>query len=521
MQTSQDKLFQAIEHHQKGNLKEACLIYAEILSQDSSNLQAMHLFAVARFDLGYYDEGINLLYKLTELAPNYESFIALGKMCYQCGHKQEAVENFKYALELSPDNAELYMLIGDYLKEECLIEDAINCYQSSLEIDRAFIAGHFRLGEIFKDNSRFIEAEACFQDILKQEADNISALYMLGEVLGFLGKLEEAVKCFEKVIRLDPKLDHAYFELSMLYIALEKFDKGWDYFKYREAIRKKDFRVPEFSCPRWCGEDISGKQLYIYPEMGYGDIILAARYLPYLAKKGVKPVFKTADELVELFKSSPLNAEILPRSCDDGLVSFDCYTQALDLPAILWQGKDNIPYKDGYLKADKEKIKYYKEKYFSGNDIKLGICWKCKNSFKKDFFRSFNDASILAELSQLDCVSLYSPQKGESEGDLITLPTGINVINLGKTFSDFSDTAAAISSLNAVITVDTSIVHLSGALGAKTYLLSLFPSDFRWFQDTESSSWYSSVRIFRQSEAESQQEYIIRFCSFLKEELGV
>ena len=244
----------------------------------------------------------------------------------------------------------------------------------------------------------------------------------------------------------------------------------------------------------------------VYNVAGYGDSIQFARYLPVLTSLGAKVLCKVQTPLVELFRKSNLNAEIFDESTDENELKYDFQASFLYLPALFKPFVNEIPHSKGYLNADPDKVKIFKDKYFDNNLFKIGIVWRSGNDNGYDRKKSISNVNYFSPIARLDGVKLYSLQKGESTLQLND--SDIDIVNLGDKFEDFSDTAAAIENLDLVITVDTSTVHLAGALGKKIYLLLSSTAEWRWLNEGETTDWYDSVRLFRQTEPENWSDVI-------------
>jgi len=184
-------------------------------------------------------------------------------------------------------------------------------------------------------------------------------------------------------------------------------------------------------------------------------------------------------------------------STPDESIEFDYYVPLMSLPYILGAKFDNIPCTSRYLKANPDDVRHYKEKYFDNDKLKVGIVWSNKNLINLDKLRSMQDIKYFYDIAKLDNVQVYSLQKGSGESQLNDLPEDIEIINLGKTFNDLADTAAAIENLDIVLSVDTSVVHLAGALGKPVWVLLNYTYCWRWFIDLQHSPWYESARIFK------------------------
>lgn len=297
---------------------------------------------------------------------------------------------------------------------------------------------------------------------------------------------QSAVSCYKMALEINPDDARTKVCLALSYLKLKSFEKGWELFENRYPSQNDLIK------PIWKGEDIKGKTLFVYYEAGFGDTIMFARFLPMLKDKCKKVLFLPQPELAKLLQDSDLGVEIL---C--GNAEFDYHIPMRSLPfALQINSEAEIPYKDKYLKADENKVRFYKENYFDTDKFKIGINWRGNGVFEDKrqidlkFFEKFN----------LPEVQIYSLQVGLSE----KLPE--NFVDLGSTFSDFSDTAAAIENLDLIISNDTSVAHVAGALGKKCFVLLPFAPDWRWGVNSDSSYWYEGVKLFKQKHSDNWQE---------------
>lgn len=313
---------------------------------------------------------------------------------------------------------------------------------------------------------------------------------------------KKAFECIYKALEINPNDGNAKYHLASLLLLTGDLENGWKY--YEERINQSIMEpknIQQFDHPKWKGEDLKGKTIYVHPEQGLGDNIQFARFVPLLSQMGANVIFKAADTLYKLFKQSNLKAKIIAESeINTTNIKFDTHISVMSLPYYLKINQENMPFKDKYLKADPVKVDLLKQKFFNNKDYKIGLVWTCKNVYKKDSYRSIPNVEYLYPLAKLKGIKLYSLQQGNAELELKSLPPDINITDVGIHFKTFDDTAAAIENLDLVITVDTSVAHVSAALGKKTWILLEFASDWRWLTNTDKSYWYNSVKLFRQKE---------------------
>lgn len=472
---------------ENGETEEAVFYFKKTLEFDKSHIEALNNLGKALFDMAEFEQSIECYRKLLEIKPDYaEAHNNFGVVLNEIDYTDEAVKYFKKALEIKPDYLEVYLNLGKAFYNKGDVKESLKCYEKALEIKPDYAEAYNNLGTLLKENN----------------------------------EPEEAVKYYQKALEIKPAYADAMFGMSVMYLITGDFEKGWEYYEYRfQMSNKQRTKVPAFPMPKWNGSSLENKAIYVYYEQGLGDTLHFARYLPVLADMGAKVIFKPHAGLEELLRNSSLKAEIINNSNPDNIIKFDEHIPLLSIPRVLKANFDNIPAKTGYLKANPVKIAYYKEKYFNNNFFKVGIFWQGRKQHKNDRNRS-TLLKYFYKLSQLENIKIYSFQKGYGVEQLDNLPDDIKIVNLGETFNDFSDTAAAMENLDLFITIDTSVAHLAAALGKKTWILLPFVAEWRWLTDKDESYWYESAKLFRQKEPGNWEELFERVIKNIKNMLN-
>lgn len=427
----------------------------------------------------------------------------------------EAINYYYKALELKPDFEGVYNNLGAVFNEKNEKEKAVICYKKAIEINPDFLDAYCNLASVLSDLGKVDEGLSFCHKAIEINPDYKEAYIKIGVILYYEKRFEEAENWYRKAIKLFPDNEEMLFNLGTILILHENLEEGWKNYDNRhfKSVNQK-LKLKSFKQPLWSGESIQNKAIYTYYEQGFGDSIQFARYLTILSKMGAKVLFKVQNPLVSLFKQNFPDIEILDDSIKEETIDFNAFIPLLSLPGALKTTINSIPAKEKYLKADSEKVNYYKNNFFDNGNFKVGIVWQGSATNKNDKNRSIS-LDFFSEFAKLENVSVYSLQKGAGEEQLINSP--LNIVNLGSSFNDFSDTAAAIENLDLVITVDTAIAHLAGALGKPTWILIPFMPCWRWFLDREDSPWYESVRLFRQQEPGNWNEVRNRLLENFKE----
>ncbi|MDD3012709.1 MAG: tetratricopeptide repeat protein [Candidatus Gastranaerophilales bacterium] len=458
---------------------------------------------------GEITQALKYLNLAIEMNPdNYASYISLGNLMIYINKTTDAINCFKIATQLKPNDPAVLLNIGNAYREAHHTETALEYYLKALELmpDKAEV--YVNLGNIYSDIYEFEQAIGFYNKAIELKPDYVEAYLNLGSLFITMKNIEDAMNCFQKALEIKPNYAETHLNLGTTYLLMKDFTNGFKHYEWRDKV--KDIKHPkytEFQMPKWDGSPLEGKTLLVCHEQGLGDTLQFVRYLPQLVSNGGKVLFKAPSGMEKLLKQNDLKAEIIDSFTPENQIEFDCYTYLLNIPSYLNSTYDNIPLAEGYLKADSEKVNTYKEKYFNNDSFKIGIKWQGNPNGNKN--REI-PLELFLKLADIKNVKLYSFQKGYGTEGLKKVPKNIEIVDLGSTFNDFSDTAAAIENLDLLISNDTSLTHLSGALAKKTWILLPFISEWRWFLDSEDSPWYKSVRLFRQKEMDNWQEVMDR-----------
>ena len=401
-------------------------------------------------------------------------------------------------------NAEFYRDLGKKYIEEGNFYDAILCYKNSIQLEPENYDSWFYLAFALNGNKQIDDAIIAYQKALLINPEAVSVYRNLGNIFYTIkNDPEMAIQCYEKLVEYQPENINAKGALGAAYLKAKNYKEGWEYFENRPnkeivvSIRGIFPDSPIKTKPLWLGEPIENKILYVYYEGGFGDAIMFARYLPLLKNKCKKVLFRPQVGCIELFKENNLDTEVLDTSVAENQLDFDVHTPIMSLPYLLKLNTEkDLPFAQGYLKSSPEKVKFYKEKYFDNNKFKIGIKWQGNTVYETK--RSIT-LDLFYKLFELKNTQFYSLQKDEGIEQL-ERAFEYDIVDLGSTFNDFSDTAAAIENLDLIICNDTSVAHLAGAMGKKCWIVLPFIQDWRWTSDLSYCAWYKSVRFFQQSE---------------------
>ncbi len=396
---------------------------------------------------------------------------------------------------------------NDFKKAKEYLENALSLKPDLFE-------SLFNLGAILFLEKNFKEAIKSFERALRLQPSNFEIYYNIALIYQEINKFKTAKRYYEKALKLKPNDPHILYNLSFIHLTEGDYEKGFDYyrFRYHPSLKNKQTHILSFEKLLQKGDDIKDKVLFIYEEQGLGDMIQFIRFLPEFKKRGAKGIFlKMPSPLTKLFRFNYPDFTFID---DVKNINFDYHFPLMESGYILDLKKERIPYKERYLKVDKKDSKEFYEKYMKKEEGKkrVGVVWRTNLSDKNDVMTKIR-SKAKRELSLKDfeiffqdkTAIFYSLQKEESEEEKEFLKK-VGVISLDDKLNDFYDTALAIDNLDLVITIDTSVVHLSGAMGRETLLLAPFNNDWRWGEDEKKSFWYENVKIFKQDEKGSWEK---------------
>ncbi|MFL5327264.1 MAG: tetratricopeptide repeat protein, partial [Microvirga sp.] len=342
------------------------------------------------------------------------------------------------------------------------------------------------------------EALAVYDKLLATNPGHVEALLGKGAALQNLTRYAEAVAVYDRVLAVDSRRADAHYSAATALLSMGDFRRGLAEYEWRRnSVPGSAGVVQQFREPIWLGErTLQNKTLLIHAEQGMGDVIYALRYVSSLARQGARIVLQVHAALKPLLTGLAGTARVVARG--EMLPAFDCHCPAMSLPYAMKTELATIPGEVPYIHAPAERGSHWHARLPQSGGPRVGIVWCGNPAFKEDCRRSLNLAQIEPILATAD-VSFVSLNPGIAERERAALAARSNVLHLGTELRDFADTAAVIAQLNLVITSDTSVAHLAGAMGRPVWIMLGFAPDWRFAHDRERSSWYPTARLFRQS----------------------
>jgi tetratricopeptide (TPR) repeat protein len=463
-------------------------------------------FTDAHFNLGitYYEQtsiepAIACYRRACELAPGRaDIFYNLG-LAYQDGRRlEEAIEAYRRALAVRPDFAEAHNNLGHALQEKGEPEAAATAYRQALLHHPDYAEAHYNLGRLRHLQHRPAEAIESYAEALRCRPDHHQACNNTGKAHQDLGRIEPAIAWYRNALRLKPDYADARFNLSTAQLLNGEFDEGWKNYETRWLTDDwRRFYPRRLHPPLWDGRPLEGKTILVHSEQGLGDMLQFARYLPMVKERGGRVIFETRAALIELFRDWTCLDAVVPITPPDFelKLQFDVYAPLLSLPHIFRTDLKSIPRRVPYIAADPERIRRWAPR-IRGDGLRIGLVWAGTATDP----RRATPLAWFAPWSTIPDVRIFGLQKGPEADRLKSTgpPAGMTIDNLGPEFSDFADTAAVMGHLDLVISIDTSVAHLAGAMGKPVYLLLPYTADWRWLLHRTDSPWYPTMRILRQ-----------------------
>jgi tetratricopeptide (TPR) repeat protein len=516
-------------HFLAGRLAEAEGAYRAVLALEAAHADALAQLGLILHARGQHQEAAEHLVASIKVNPrNPATWSNCGMVLAALGRHAEALAHYDRALILSPREPSILANRGNALTSLGRSAEAFASYDKALSIAPNHINALYSRGCALLLRRRFAEAVADFDGVLRLNPDFAPALNNRGnayrltgchqralddyqraaqlapddaEVLGNLGtalhslnRHHDALTVLDTGIARTPDHALAHYNAALVLLHLGEFRRGWQEYEWRWET---PFFAPQrrnFTQPLWRGEDIAGRTILLHAEQGFGDAIQFLRYVSLVAARGAQVIVEVPRELADLAGSVAEPGAMVCRG--NPLPRFDVHCPLMSLPLAFGTELASIPPPTPYLAASPHRIAQWRERIALGGRPHIGLVWSGRPSHDNDAARSipFADLAPLVAAGKARFVSLQ-PDVRETDRDAVSRSP---LIRLSHPFANFADTAAVISLLDVVVTVDTSVAHLAGALGKPVYILLPWASDFRWLLDRTDSPWYPTARLFRQ-----------------------
>lgn len=434
-----------------------------------------------------------------------QRFTRDGRREQKEGNYEQALEKLHLALLADPYAIDPWRYCGEIALKIDHPHDAITYLGHAITLDPNHTQTLFALANAYHEIGNLTKAISLYQQLYDQHPNHPVIIYNYAYVLKKHDQVSQAIPYYLKSLDLKPDYADAHFGLSLAYLALGDFKKGWKEYEWRWAAYHEQPKT--FHQPVWDGSEISGKRIFVYAEQGLGDTFQFMRYLKLLKDRGAYVIFQAQKPLKTLLTLCPYIDVLITE--DSEIPPFDTYCALMSLPYAFGTHLESVPADIPYVYARESLVNHWKECLACDNAIKIGICWQgnafyTNQSIRRAVAAKSLPVTTLAPLTQVPGVHFYSLQKMNGEEQLANLPQEFQVTtfnNIDEEHGRFMDTAAIIKNLDLVITVDTSIAHCAAALGTPVWILLPKPADWRWMLERTDTPWYPNMRLFKQKDS--------------------
>ncbi|PKU26002.1 tetratricopeptide repeat protein [Telmatospirillum siberiense] len=510
---------EALRHHKAGRLDKAERLYRRILKTNPEHAASLNNLGLITLERDRPEEASDFLRRaLRQKSDDPQTHYNLGVTYQRTGRIKEAIEAFGHALEIRPDYPEANNNLGILLVSQGALDAGAAAYLTALAASPTHTDAQINLSTVRFIQGRFDEAVAAAEAALHTQPASEKALNNLGIPLLALGRLEDAEKAFRAALSLRKNSPEAHYNLGTTLLRGGHYGEGWREYEWRWKSGFADLTPRPFSQPLWTGQDLSGRTILLYGEQGFGDVLQFARYAPLFAARGARVILEAYRPLTRLLTTLAGVAQVVSKG--EALPAFDYQLPLISAPFALGTTLETIPAAVPYLTADPALREKWRPRLADRPGLKVGLVWAGNpkpddprgNAIDR---RRSIELARLAPLLSIPGVTVISLQKGTAATQTVGVPPELRPLDWMDEVGDFADTAALVANLDLVITVDTSVAHLAGALGKPVWILSRFDGCWRWLVNREDSPWYPTARLFRQKTPGAWDEVIARVAAEL------
>jgi len=495
----------------KHKYKEAEVFIEGLLTEFPNNLDYLYIYTYVLFLLEEYDKALLVLEKTKLLFPKNTNLHHLENVIFQQQNELDKAEKvLKEALSIDPHRIDIQNSLGClYLKKTDWLQ-AILCFEKVEHHPEAGSVIPYNLAKAYRRIGNSKKCEELNLKALKLSPKDPKILLNLCTVLREQHKLKECLKMYMRLYNLNPSNKKVSAGISRIYLLLGDFKKGWNWLERR---------VPHPEKKRLYGPDrlkeLENKIIYVFSELGFGDTIQFSRFLPKLSSYCKEVHFCVYPKLKELYELNPLSSKITTNRINEIDFKVDLYIPIVSLGYLFNIDEHSISYSEGYLKASSLKKSKALNKLKKCKKFKVGIFWQGNPKHSNDVNRSISLENFLEIFINVPKVEIFSLQVETEVEQIINTP----IINLSDEIDSFAATASIIQEMDLIISVDSAIAHLSGALGKTTWIILSYEPDWRWLLNRSDSPWYDSVTLFRQEKIKDWSVPIKKIRTLLKEKV--
>jgi tetratricopeptide (TPR) repeat protein len=486
---------QAVSSFEQGHFDKAERLCSAILEHRGDDFDALHLLGFIRLQRGRHAEAIGFLTKALKVdAASVDATSNLGLALHGAGRFEEAIARYRDALALTPHHPEILYNRGNAYLALDRIDEALASYDEALAHNFSHVGARVNRGNTLLRFNRPADALDSYDRALATMPGHPQILTNRGHALRRLDRPQEALADFAAALKKSPEFPEAHFEAALAHLTLGDFDAGWKAYEWRWKTGAFADKRRSFRQQLWLGNSpLSGKTILLHAEQGFGDTLQFIRYAPLLVSSGARVICEVQPELVSLLSQLD-GIEIVAKGCE--LPHFDLHCPLLSLPLAFGTELATIPAKIPYLAAPSSRLAHWRG-HLGNSGPHAGFVWSGSPMHKNDVNRSIPLAQLASLFENLPftCVSLQREMRDADRDVLLRLP---NLRDLGPELTDFTETAAVISLLDVVVSVDTAVAHLAGAMGKPVMILLPYAADFRWLRASQDTPWYPTAKLLRQ-----------------------
>lgn len=491
-----DIVNQGSAHHQAGRLAQAEACYREALSRDPRRADALQLLGVIAHQVGKHELAIQWIGQAVAACPTVAPFRNnLGTAYRGAGQFEQAVESYRKSIELDPSAKDAFLNLIAVLVDRGRLDESLHA------LHEAARRGHDTSGTLaaiipaLDREFRFDESIAIARVALEKQPNDIALLTLLGNSLHAAGRMHEALRCYEEVQRHGPHSPESHWNRALVLLTLGDYAEGWKEYEWRWQCQNFPYKRQQFPQPIWDGSDLTGRTILLDSEGGFGDIIQFVRYARLLAERGARIILGCPPELKELLRTVDGVHQILTKG--DPLPEFDLQFQLLGCPLKFATTLETIPKSVPYINAQQDRVGKFRGRIRADESVRhVGLVW-CGRSMPYP-----NRSCPLAAckpIFDVPGIQFHSLQRDDGRAELSAAPQHWKLVDHAEEMRDFADTAAIIANLDLVITIDSAVAHLAGAMGKPVWVMLPYSADWRWMIDRDDCPWYPTMKLFRQS----------------------
>ena len=474
-----ETLSQAIELQKAGQAEQAATMLEILLEENPDDSKALHFLGLCHYQQGLKEQGLREMQQAVELEPDMFAF------------------NFNLASS--------YMQEKKYAEAASFFQQAIRLNRESLEAHSGYAAAmqaqgnefeYFNgLGCVNKLQNKMQQAINCFKKAISLKPESLKAKTNLAKAYYDTGHFVTALQHYQALCLQEPTNANYRFTKALLNLTLGNFSQAWEDYEFRHKVDQLKKYARDFAEPTWQGESLKGKRLLVYCEQGRGDTIQFIRYMPLLKEQGATVIVETRAELFRLLKTAPGIDEVV--IVNNELPGFDYQIPMLSIPGILQTTLDTIP--NGVPYFDIKTTPVDLNSLVTSSKPKVGMVWQGGAMHRRNKERSLSIDEV-SQILAVQEVQFFCLQYRPEADVLERLKNQFGIVDLNEYMHDLYDTAGLIQQMDLVISVDTAMVHLAGALNVPVWNLITFVPDFRWLLKRSDSPWYPSMRLLRQKQ---------------------